>query len=173
MARYHVNPNTGETGVCRASGEGRGCPFGGESDHYDSASAAREAYEVKASQEYASTGIKKAPVSSNGRLFGDSGARSLVGSLVGKDYESVIANAKARAQFASKPRRTAGLPAAVPANSKVAGLVRAADRDARKAEIKASILASTEARDKVKSATDALRARRSPYLAGAKAMLSN
>ena len=44
MARYHINPETGEPGVCKATKGG--CPFGGESDHYDSPTAAREAFEA-------------------------------------------------------------------------------------------------------------------------------
>jgi hypothetical protein len=47
MARYHINPATGNPGVCSAV-EGN-CPFKGaegeESTHYPSASAAREGYE--------------------------------------------------------------------------------------------------------------------------------
>lgn len=44
MARYHINPRTGEPGTCRAR---HACPFGDlESDHYDSPEAAREAYEA-------------------------------------------------------------------------------------------------------------------------------
>jgi hypothetical protein len=47
MARYHINPATGNPGACSAA-EGN-CPFKGaegeESTHYPSASAAREGYE--------------------------------------------------------------------------------------------------------------------------------
>ncbi len=43
MARFHVNPETGNTGSCRAT---KHCPFGDfEKDHYDTAIEAREAYE--------------------------------------------------------------------------------------------------------------------------------
>lgn len=43
MSRYHVNPETGEPGPCRAQ---KSCPFGDmESDHYDSKESARKAYE--------------------------------------------------------------------------------------------------------------------------------
>jgi len=45
MAKYHVNPETGEAGQCRAR---KNCPFGDlEADHYTSPEAAREAYEQK------------------------------------------------------------------------------------------------------------------------------
>lgn len=41
MARYHINPETGEPGLCSAT---RACPF--NSEHYDEASEARAAYEL-------------------------------------------------------------------------------------------------------------------------------
>lgn len=45
MAKYHVNPETGEAGQCRAR---KNCPFGDlEADHYTSPEAARDAYEKK------------------------------------------------------------------------------------------------------------------------------
>jgi len=43
MAKFHVNPATGEPGQCKA--ENGGCPFGSVSDHFDSPAAAREGYE--------------------------------------------------------------------------------------------------------------------------------
>ena len=44
MARYHVNPTTGDPGVCRAE---KNCPFGSIDEHYDSREAAAAAYEAK------------------------------------------------------------------------------------------------------------------------------
>lgn len=43
MSKYHVNPATGEAGLCRAS-SGR-CPFGGDDAHHGSEAEARTAYE--------------------------------------------------------------------------------------------------------------------------------
>jgi len=43
MARFHINPKTGNAGACKAT-QGK-CPFGDESLHYTSAAAAREAFE--------------------------------------------------------------------------------------------------------------------------------
>jgi len=44
MAKYHINPTTGEPGQCKAR---KSCPFGDlENDHYTSAEAAREAFEA-------------------------------------------------------------------------------------------------------------------------------
>lgn len=45
MTTFHVNPNSGETGACKAR-LGR-CPFGTSEDHYPSAADARGAYEAK------------------------------------------------------------------------------------------------------------------------------
>jgi hypothetical protein len=43
MARYHLNPQTGDPGICRAK---KNCPFGDmKSEHYDSKRSARAAYE--------------------------------------------------------------------------------------------------------------------------------
>ncbi len=44
MARYHINPKTGNVGQCRAR-QG-GCPFG-EADHYDTQEEARQVYEKR------------------------------------------------------------------------------------------------------------------------------
>jgi hypothetical protein len=44
MTRYHINPRTGNPGICRAH---VACPYGDlEKDHFDSKEAAREAYEA-------------------------------------------------------------------------------------------------------------------------------
>lgn len=43
--KFHINPTTGDAGKCSAT-KGQ-CPFGGESEHYTSADAARSAYENK------------------------------------------------------------------------------------------------------------------------------
>lgn len=45
MAKFHINSETGNPGVCTAKIQ---CPFGDlEADHYPSPDTAREAYEVK------------------------------------------------------------------------------------------------------------------------------
>lgn len=43
MARFHINPKTGEPGKCSASKVN--CPFGNEKNHYPSREAARKAFE--------------------------------------------------------------------------------------------------------------------------------
>jgi (p)ppGpp synthase/HD superfamily hydrolase len=42
MAKYHINPDTGVPGICRAKSS---CPFGGVDDHYDSREQAITGYE--------------------------------------------------------------------------------------------------------------------------------
>lgn len=43
MGKYHINPETGNPGLCRAQQQ---CRFGGSSAHYGSEQEAREAFEV-------------------------------------------------------------------------------------------------------------------------------
>ncbi len=43
MVKYHVNPKTGEPGLCGA--QANNCPFGGGDVHYPTKEAARSAYE--------------------------------------------------------------------------------------------------------------------------------
>jgi len=44
MAKFHINPETGEPGLCKAQKQ---CPFGGDDAHFTSKEAARTAYEEK------------------------------------------------------------------------------------------------------------------------------
>jgi len=65
MAKYHINPATGNPGVCRVdrskpSAPVRGCPFGDDDKHYGSAEEARTAYE--ASMENEATPVTTKPV---------------------------------------------------------------------------------------------------------------
>lgn len=43
MSKYHMNPETGKTGLCKA--HKRPCPLGGDEVHFESEAEAREAYE--------------------------------------------------------------------------------------------------------------------------------
>ena len=43
MAKYHINPKTGEPGLCHAV---KSCPFGGDDAHYSSKTEARQAFEA-------------------------------------------------------------------------------------------------------------------------------
>lgn len=45
MTTYHVNTDTGNTGICKA--EKGGCPFGTVEEHFDNRNNARKAYEKK------------------------------------------------------------------------------------------------------------------------------
>lgn len=44
MAKYHINPETGVPGPCRATKQ---CRFEGQTDHFDSKEAAQAAYEAE------------------------------------------------------------------------------------------------------------------------------
>lgn len=59
MAKYHINPSTGNVSICR-SVQGR-CPFG-EAAHADTPDAARNLYEQTMSQSSGSASLKKSSV---------------------------------------------------------------------------------------------------------------
>ena len=42
--KYHVNPNTGQAGICRATNK---CPFGDESKHFENKLLAQKEFEKK------------------------------------------------------------------------------------------------------------------------------
>jgi len=44
MGKYHINPKTGNPGKCSATVN---CPFGGESEHYETTTLARKAFEQR------------------------------------------------------------------------------------------------------------------------------
>jgi hypothetical protein len=57
MARYHINPETGNPGKCSA--QAGNCPFGDDLAHYSSPEEAREAYEVDQEIEHLIATIRK------------------------------------------------------------------------------------------------------------------
>lgn len=60
MAKYHVNPKTGEVGECTAT---KRCPFGDlKSDHYPTPEAARASYESDNSTSTVAPSVKKVAV---------------------------------------------------------------------------------------------------------------
>lgn len=66
--KFHVNPETGKVGPCSAgkTGEGRGCPFGGETgteNHYDTAEQAQAAYDAQQQSVAVPTAVKRTSVS--------------------------------------------------------------------------------------------------------------
>ncbi len=71
MAKYHINPESGEAGLCRAK---HNCPFGDlETEHYSTAEDARKAYEAKMARESLPDLIKTAaevsPAEASGALL--------------------------------------------------------------------------------------------------------
>lgn len=117
MAKYHINPTTGNPGLCRAHKQ---CPFGGESEHYGSESEARQAYEaIQSGATFTPASRAVEPdvsieanpsdfdtVSFRGfsRSAGavSAGARGLMGGIMGgKSYSETIAAAKERASYAT------------------------------------------------------------------------
>ena len=67
MSKYHINPNTGNPGVCHAA---KNCPFGDGDHHYGTAEEARVAYEKEmassgpnGSNQYSLTNWQENPIS--------------------------------------------------------------------------------------------------------------
>lgn len=68
MEKYHINPETGQVNLCRANSlKTKGCPFGGEGDHYSSKESAHLAYE-KRNESLNSVSLKKSPKKSKSQI---------------------------------------------------------------------------------------------------------
>ena len=78
MPKYHINPETGNPGQCKAKGDN--CPYGGAESHYPSAANARRAYELsmgpatveaarRSAEEKAQQQADATPSSSRDRFF--------------------------------------------------------------------------------------------------------
>jgi hypothetical protein len=59
MAKFHINPKTGDPGACSAT-NGK-CPFGGAEDHFTSVEAARAASEQQLSEANGWSKVKREP----------------------------------------------------------------------------------------------------------------
>lgn len=82
-AKWHVNPDTGKTGVCGVGGgeNSRGCPFG-DANHFESETDAREAFESSQSVRLFSVSRKRVPRTLND--MADYHSRSLSTAVAGK-----------------------------------------------------------------------------------------
>ena len=65
MAKFHINPESGDAGSCQAT-QGK-CPFGADSEHYESATEARAASEANLSASFGgtSTVLKKKTINNS------------------------------------------------------------------------------------------------------------
>lgn len=91
MSKYHVNP-AGEPGPCGANKQ---CPFGGDSDHYETKEAAREAYEKNMAGE-------TLPAASKKSAEGDAEVSKAIYALISSGDESYLYNSKAAENWANK-----------------------------------------------------------------------
>lgn len=64
MAKFHINPQTGNPGRCKAAVQ---CPYGGESEHFKSKKDAREHYENKMERETFATTLPQTAVKTEER----------------------------------------------------------------------------------------------------------
>lgn len=91
MSKYHVNP-AGEPGPCGANKQ---CPFGGDSDHYETKEAAREAYEKNMAAE-------TLPAASKKSAEGDAEVSKAIYALISSGDDSYLYNPKAAENWANK-----------------------------------------------------------------------
>lgn len=91
MSKYHVNP-AGEPGPCGAN---KNCPFGGDSDHYTTKEAAREAYEKNMSAETLPAASKKSSAT-------DAEVSKAIYALISSGDDSYLYNPKAAENWAKK-----------------------------------------------------------------------
>lgn len=88
MAKYHINPETGNAGECSAKKDN--CPFGADSEHYTTPEAAREAYEK--TQEGKAANVKAAkrpaPLSASDFGFGNIERTDFTGPIAAQFLES-------------------------------------------------------------------------------------
>lgn len=88
MARYHLNPKTGEPGPCRAMVS---CPYGNlDTDHYDSVAEARSAYE--ASQVSFEPGLKTSAAETTAARFFDANVTAYADELEFDDNSALEEN---------------------------------------------------------------------------------
>lgn len=91
MSKYHVNP-AGEPGPCGAN---INCPFGGESEHYETKEAAREAYEKNMTTETLPAASKKSTIT-------DAEVSKAIYELISYGDDSYLYNEKAAENWAKK-----------------------------------------------------------------------
>ncbi len=108
MAKYHINPETGEPGICTAN-TGR-CLYGAPSDaHYTSKIAARTAFELQIERNYFPTYVKKAISTEEQELLRLKVLEELEQKTAaerGRD-KRVLSNAKTKAREELKRKRQA------------------------------------------------------------------
>lgn len=91
MSKFHVNAE-GNPGKCSAA---ISCPFGGESEHYATQDAAREAYEAKMASEAIPAASSKGPAS-------DAEVSKAIYELISYGDDSYLYNEKAAENWAKK-----------------------------------------------------------------------
>lgn len=104
MTKFHINPETGNPGGCRAV-VGK-CPFGGDDEHFDTAEAARAAFEAK----------HENFVPSKPTLISEAAKIALHADLnwTGKTPKWLKANAKAQKElFGTEPKIIATIPSPI------------------------------------------------------------
>lgn len=68
MAKYHINPKTGNPSRCRA--EQGGCPFGSESEHHTSIEASRKSFEERMENQELFLHFSEVPITKGAHMLG-------------------------------------------------------------------------------------------------------
>jgi len=92
MANFHINTATGKVGVCKVDSSklsSRGCRFGTQDQHFESAEAAREAYESSMSGELVGSSTSKPRAANAHILEADRLMAELEPSMVERDQRQL------------------------------------------------------------------------------------
>lgn len=193
MANFHTNPKTGISSPCGVDWDNpksKGCPFGSREDHADTLAGARSNYELKMKVSDSSymQSVSAASTSAKSKLFAGSQARALLGDLTGKDYQTVVNNAKDRASLAVdyfKTVRTSNSAGpkvldvyTIPAPDDTSASFHYAV-DARRNSLKhskafanSSVVASASVASDTRAALGARQSRSNPFLRAARSLIS-
>lgn len=85
MARFHINPVTGNPGECRAT---KACPFGGIDEHFDSIEEARESYEAIMAPHLLLSEKSGSLTSFREKLIGEAETEAIIANQKGKIFQA-------------------------------------------------------------------------------------
>ncbi len=90
MAKYHINPSTGDAGTCSA--QKGNCPFGGDEVHFTSAEAAREASEEILAKNFGGGALVKRSLQELNSLAKDTADNEVIANIIANGSERTLNN---------------------------------------------------------------------------------
>ena len=90
MAKFHINPQTGDAGPCNAAKGG--CPFGGDEIHFTSLTAAREASEKLLANSYGDGALVKRTLQELNSIAKDTSDPEAIASIIANGSERTLNN---------------------------------------------------------------------------------